>query len=357
MTELPQTIRDYEARAAEVMDAGPHGYYAGGAGEEVTLRDNEAAWQRMALRPRYMVDVSALDRRTTLLGVERPHPLIVAPTAFHALACEPAEKATALAAGSTDTIYTLSTLASTSAEDIAVAAPDTKRWFQLYVFKDRGVTRDMVERVTELGYEALVVTIDLPALGLRERDVRNGFIVAATNSIPSARLAGERGPIGILEAAALIDPSLTWPDVEELAEWSGLPVIVKGVMVPEDARRAVEHGAAGVVVSNHGGRQLDTVLSGADALGPVVDEVGDELDVIVDGGVRRGTDVVKALALGARAVMVGRPVLWGLAVGGEEGARHVLQMLLAQFDNALALSGAPVASELDRTFVQPGPWA
>jgi 4-hydroxymandelate oxidase len=357
MTELPPTIRDYEVRAGELMEAGPHGYYAGGAGEEITLIDNEEAWQRIALRPRYMVDVSALDRRTTLLGRERPHPVIVAPTAFHSLACEAGECATARAAGATDTIYTLSTLASTSAADLAAAAPDTSRWFQLYVFKDRAVTHDMVDQVTELGYEALVVTIDLPALGLRERDVRNGFMVATANAIPSARLTGRTGPMGIRDAADLVDPSLTWPDIEAFAEQSGLPVIVKGVLVPEDARRAAEHGAAGVVVSNHGGRQLDTVLSGADALGPIVDEVGDELDVIVDGGIRRGTDIVKALALGARAVMVGRPVLWGLAVADEEGARHVLEMLLAQFDNALALSGAPVATELDRSYVQRAPWA
>ena len=202
-----------------------------------------------------------------------------------------------------------------------------------------------------------MVTIDLPVLGLRERDVRNGFMVATANAIPSAELAGQQGPMGIADAAALIDPSLTWSDIEALAEQSGLPVIVKGVLVPEDARRAVEHGAAGLVVSNHGGRQLDTVLSGADALGPIVDEAGDELDVIVDGGVRRGTDVVKALALGAKAVMVGRPLLWGLAVGEEQGARHVLEMLLAQFDNALALSGASVAADLDRSWVQSAPWA
>jgi isopentenyl diphosphate isomerase/L-lactate dehydrogenase-like FMN-dependent dehydrogenase len=354
---LPLTLADFEARAGGLMEPGPHGYYAGGAGDEITLGDNHAAWQRLAIRPRVMVDVSVRDLRTTVLGRERPHPVIVAPTAFHKLATPEGEAATARAAGAAGAVYTLSSLATTGVAALAQAAPDTSRWFQLYVFKDRGVTREIVAAAVEHGYEAIVLTVDLPVLGTRERDLRSGFVVGHATAIPMVDAAGGQGVLGIAEVAGLIDPSLTWPDVEAFAAQSGLPVIVKGVLRPEDARRAAEHGAAGVVVSNHGGRQLDTVPSGADALPPVVDEVGGELDVLVDGGIRRGTDILKALALGAGAVLVGRPVLWGLAAGGEEGARRVLEILVGEFDTALALAGVPRAADLDGSALAPAPWA
>jgi 4-hydroxymandelate oxidase len=209
------------------------------------------------------------------------------------------------------------------------------------------VTRDLVAAAVEDGFEAIVMTVDLPVFGWRERDLRSGFVVDAV--VPSL---GGRGDLTVAEIGALIDPSLTWDDVERLADECSLPVVVKGVLTPDYARRAADSGATGVVVSNHGGRQLDTVLAGAEALPAVVDEVGGELDVLVDGGVRRGTDVVKALALGARAVMVGRPVLWGLAVAGSEGVRRVLEILLAELDTSLALAGAPVAAELDATWIE-----
>jgi 4-hydroxymandelate oxidase len=353
--ELPLTIADFERRAAELLEPGPYGYYAGGAGDEITLRDNERAWQRIAIRPRVMVDVSAPDPRTTLLGRERSHPVIVAPMAFQTLAHPDGEPGTARAAADLDAIFCLSSLATTSAAEAAAAAPGATRWLQLYVFRDRAVSDELVARAAEQGYEALVLTVDLPVLGMRERDVRSGYVIDEATAIPSVR--GRAGGLKMTEIGELIDPTLTWSDVAAFAERSGLPVLVKGVLTPEDARLAAEHGAAGVVVSNHGGRQLDTVLSGADALPAIVDAVGDRLDVLVDGGVRRGTDVFKALALGARAVMVGRPVLWGLAVGGEQGARRVLEMLLADLDAALALAGVPAAAELDRRCLQPAPWA
>src|SRR5205085_4776160 len=227
----------------------------------------------------------------------------------------------------------------------------------LYVFRDRAVSEQLARDAAAHGYEALVVTVDLPVLGVRERDVRTRFEIADALSVPSVGAIGHQGPLSMLGIGELIDPSLTWADLERFAQLSDLPVLVKGVLRPEDARRAVEHGAAGVIVSNHGGRQLDTVLSGADALPAVVDEVGGEIDVLVDGGIRRGSDVVKALALGARAVLVGRPVVWGLAVGGEAGVRAVLETLLAELDVALALVGVPRAAELDRSLVAPAPWA
>jgi isopentenyl diphosphate isomerase/L-lactate dehydrogenase-like FMN-dependent dehydrogenase len=356
--ELPPTISDFERRAAEITPAGPLGYFAGGAGDEITLRDNVAAWRRLALRPRVMVDCANRDPSTTVLGRRHAHPLIVAPTAFHTLAKPDGEAATARGAASTDAVFCLSTLSSTGLGDLATRAPEARRWFQLYVLKDRGATRELVAAAVEHGYEALVLTVDVPAVwGTRERDMRTGFVLDEGTPLPNLPAGGGGGSHSMRELGALFDASLTWDDVGTFAAQSGLPVLVKGVLTAEDARHAVESGAAGIVVSNHGGRQLDTVLSGADALPGVVDEAGDELDVLVDGGIRRGTDVVKALALGARAVMVGRPVLWGLAVGGEQGVTRVLELLLAELDTALALVGAPRAEELDRRWIQPAPWA
>jgi 4-hydroxymandelate oxidase len=355
--ELPPTIYDFERRAAEIMPPSTHGYYAGGAGDEITLRANVAAWQRLALRPRVMVDCTERDPSTIVLGRAHSHPVIVAPTAFHALAMPEGETATARAAAATDTPFCLSTLSTTGVVELAAQAPEATRWFQLYVFKDRGVTREMVAAAVDNGYQALVLTVDLPVFGTRERDMRSGFVLDEATSIPNLVAAGARGTLTLKDVEALLDPSLTWEDVARFAADSGLPVLVKGVLTPDDARHALDSGAAGVVVSNHGGRQLDTVLPGADALPAIVDEVGDELDVLVDGGIRRGTDVIKALALGARAVLVGRPVLWGLAVGGEQGVRRVLELLLADIDTALALVGAPRAAELNRSWIQQAPWA
>jgi 4-hydroxymandelate oxidase len=345
--ELPETLADFERLAAERVEPGPHGYFAGGAADEHTLRASEEAWQRITIRPRVLVDVSERDPATTLLGVRRPHPLIVAPMAFHRLVHSGAEPETARGASAAGAPFCLSTLATTSPAELATAVPEAPRWFQLYVFKDRGVTADLVQSAVEHGYEAIVVTVDLPVQGRRERDLRAAFRIDA--SVPSV---GGRAGMSLPEMVEQFDASLTWDDLERLADESRLPLLVKGILTPEDARRVVASGAAGVVVSNHGGRQLDTVAATAEVLPRVVDEVGGELDVIVDGGIRRGTDVLKALALGARAVMVGRPVIWGLAVAGADGVRRVLEVLLAELDIALALAGTPMAAELDASSVE-----
>jgi isopentenyl diphosphate isomerase/L-lactate dehydrogenase-like FMN-dependent dehydrogenase len=245
-------------------------------------------------------------------------------------------------------VVCVSTFATKGVQAVADAVPEASRWFQLYVFNDRGVSRELVARAQDSGYEALVVTADLPVRGPRERELRAPI---------ASELAHAPATMTPEEFMALIDAELRWSDIEKFASETRLPVLVKGILTPQDARLAAAHGARGVVVSNHGGRQLDTTVSGADALPAVVDAVGEQIDVLVDGGIRRGTDVLKALALGARAVMVGRPVLCGLAVAGREGAQRVLDILRSEFDVALALAGAPRAAELDRSFVGPAPWA
>ncbi len=296
------------------------------------------------------MDVSQRDPQTTLLGRPRPHPVLVAPTAYHRLAHPEGEEASARGAAAADAIFCLSSLATARPADVAAAAPDGARWFQLYVFRDRGISRELLQAATDSGYEAIVVTADLPVLGIRERDVRSQYVIP--DSLANRGVMGRNGALSLLEIGELIDPTLTWSDVEEFASDCDLPVLVKGVLTPEDARLAADHGAAGVVVSNHGGRQLDTVAAGADALPAVAEAMADRIDVLVDGGIRRGTDVLKALALGASAVMVGRPVIWGLAVDGEAGVRSVLELILAEFDVALALAGVPRASALGPTCVE-----
>jgi 4-hydroxymandelate oxidase len=244
----------------------------------------------------------------------------------------------------------LSTLASVSPTELAAEVPDVSRWFQLYVFRDRSVTESLIAEAEAHGYEALVVTADRPVLGVRDRESRE----RVRGEVPFADTARSAVPT---ETGSRIDPAVTWADIGAFAADSTLPVIVKGLLTAADARLAAEHGAAGVIVSNHGGRQLDTTLSGADALPAIADAVGDSIDVLVDGGVRRGTDVVKALALGARAVLIGRPVLWGLAVGGTEGVQRVLELLLSETRVALTLTGARRAAAVDPAAVLRAPWA
>lgn len=336
------------ARAESLLGPAAYGYFAGGAGDELTLRDNTAAWSRYALRPRTLVDVSHRDLRTTLLGVERPHPILVAPMAYLRHAHADGEVAMARAAAATAATMVLSSQSTTSPAEVAAAAPEANRWFQLYVFKDRQVSTDLVAAAREGGYEALVLTVDFPVAGIRERTRASGFQVTHPVAVNSSGV-----PLTTEQLFDLHDPSLTWDDIAGFAEASGMPVVLKGILRPDDAELAVQAGVAAVIVSNHGGRQLDTVLAGADALGPIVDAIAGRLDVLVDGGIRRGWDVAKALALGADAVLVGRHLLWGLVNDGQVGVERTVQTLLSEFDNALALLGCPRAADLDRSFVQP----
>ena len=337
---------DFEARAAQLLDAGAHGYFAGGAGDELTLRDNEASWGRVALTPRVLVDVAHRDTSVTLLGRERAHPFLVAPAAYQRALHVDAELGTARAAAATGTTMVLSSQSTTDPRAVAEAMGDADRWLQLYVFRDRGLTDDLVRAARDNGYEALVITVDFPFGGRRERDRRSGWVIDHPTYVQLAA-----GPMTPAERHAMHDPTLTWDDIAAFGEASGLPVVLKGILHPADAARAVDAGVAGIVVSNHGGRQLDTVLSGADALGPVVEAVDGRIDVLVDGGIRRGWDAAKAMALGADAVLVGRPVLWGLACEGAAGAQLVLEQLVEELDETLGLLGCPRARDLDGSYV------
>jgi isopentenyl diphosphate isomerase/L-lactate dehydrogenase-like FMN-dependent dehydrogenase len=342
----PLNVRDYEALAAERLDAGAHGYYAGGAGDELTLRWNVEAFTRWQLRPRVLVDVAGCTTATTVLGHELSMPLIVAPVAFQRVAHPDGEVGMARAAAAAGTVMCLSTMSTSSPADVAETG--AMRWFQLYVFRDEGVTRELVRQAVDDGFTALVLTVDTPVLGRRERDHRTGF------TIPDGVEVGSLGRGGVtpLEAFSWISQSVSWRDLDRLASETGLPVLVKGVLTREDAALACDHGAAGIVVSNHGGRQLDGVSATIDALPEVVDAVAGRLPVLVDGGVRRGTDVVKALALGAEAVLAGRAPLWGLAAGGEAGARHVLELLHDEILLALKLVGAASPADVTPAHVQ-----
>jgi isopentenyl diphosphate isomerase/L-lactate dehydrogenase-like FMN-dependent dehydrogenase len=352
--ERTVNVADFEALAEATLDAGAFGYFAGGAGDERTLRENVAAWGRLRLRPRVLVDVGATSAATTVLGTPVSMPLLVAPTAFHRVAHPDGEEGTARAAAAAGTIMCLSTLATAQPADVAAAAPGAPRWFQLYVFRDRGVTRALAEAAVAAGFGAIVLTVDAPRLGRRERDLRTAFRIPDEALVPSVAAAeGVWRGATPLEALSHIDPSLSWRDLEQLVSDSPLPVVVKGVQTAEDAALACDHGAAALVVSNHGGRQLDDVAPTMELLPEVVDAVGGRIEVLVDGGLRRGGDVVKALALGARAVLVGRPVLWGLAVGGEAGARRVLELLRDEIELALALVGCASPDAVTAAHVTP----
>jgi isopentenyl diphosphate isomerase/L-lactate dehydrogenase-like FMN-dependent dehydrogenase len=331
----PVNVRDYERLADQKLDANAHAYLMGGADDEVTLRDNLAAFERRKLRPRVLVDVGNVSTATTVLGTEIALPVLIAPVAIQRLAHPDGEQAVARAAGAAGTIMCLSSVATCAPRDL----PSGKRWFQVYIWRDRAKTEAAIEEAIESGFAALVLTVGVPYLGRRERDVRVDFKVPGHLTV-QGDMFGEA-----------FDATVSWRDLEWLAAY-GLPVVLKGILTAEDAVLACEHGAAAVVVSNHGGRQLDGVPASLDALEEVVEAVGDRAEVLLDGGVRRGTDVLKSLALGARAVLIGRPMLWGLAAAGEEGVTDVLRMFQEEIELGLALLGCTSPAEVGRAHVQ-----
>lgn len=353
----PINLFDYETIAAARLDPMAYDYYRSGAHDEVTLHENHAAYDRIALRYRVLVDVATRDPSTMLLGRRHPLPIITAPTAFAGMAHADGELAVARAAAAAGVTMTLSTLASRSIEEVADTG--VPRWFQLYVYKDREATRALIHRAEASGYEALVLTVDAPLLGRRERDVRNRFRLPPGVTAKNLVNAGmENLPSDMAESglavyfATLLDASLSWRDLDWLAAQTRLPVVVKGIVRDDDALRALDSGAAGIVVSNHGGRQLDTSLPTIEALPDVAEAVAGRAPVLVDGGIRRGTDVVKAIALGANAVLVGRPIVWGLAAAGEKGVRDVLSILRDELDLAMALCGCTDVDQISGDLVR-----
>jgi len=346
------TIADFEQAALARLDAMAREYLIGGAGDEITLRRNRTALDALLLAPRVMRDVSRIDTRVTLLGREHALPLVLAPTGYHGLYHEGGECETARGAATANVTMTVSSVATTPLDQVA-AASDAKFWYQIYCQRDREWTLDQIRIAEANGYEAFVLTVDTPVLGARDREKRAGFHLP-----PPYRMANFPPLVGDYSANAHHDPhdiynpfldaSLTWKDFRWLRAQTRLPVMVKGVLSAADAVLAADHGAAGVIVSNHGGRNLDTVPATIEALPAIAAAVGDRVPVLLDGGIRRGTDVVKALALGARAVLIGRPMVYGLTVGGAAGVARVVELLALELRQAMALLGVASVDAIDR---------
>lgn len=344
------SLRDVELRARQLLDGAVYDFFAGGAGDEVTVRANEAAFARIGLLPRVLRGVADRSLEVDLLGSRTRMPVLIAPTAFHRLAHPDGEGATARAAAAAGVIMIVSMASTTAIEDIAKAAAGVgacQLWLQLYLQPDLGFTEALVHRAEAAGCSAIVVTVDSPVFGRRERDLRNGF-ADLPGGLCCEHLRSADGTVRHIEFRA----DLSWPHVEWLRGVTGLPIVVKGVVHPADALTALEHGVDAVVVSNHGGRQLDTVPAAVELLPAIAAATGGRLPLLLDGGIRRGTDVVKALALGASAVGIGRPVLWALACGGERGVAQVLDLLRVEVDQAMALCGCRSPAEIGPDLVR-----
>lgn len=339
------SLDGFEPLARERMEPAAFGYVAGGSWDEVTLRENVDAWQRRRFRPRVLVDLRSLDVSGTFLGRPSALPVAVAPMALHGLAHPEGELATARAAAAASVPFCLSTSSSRTIEEVAAAAPDAERWFQLYLVHDLDYSRGLVERAAAAGYRALVLTVDLPVLGYRERDRRTGFVMPPMGNLVDAP-AAPRGRYGEIEGQGSM--GLTWADLATVRGWSSMPLVLKGILTAEDARLAVEHGADAIVVSNHGARQLDRSPATVDVLEEVVDAVEGRIPVWVDGGIRRGLDVMIARALGAEGVLLGRPLLWALAAGGQAGVERAFAIIREELGIALPILGVAGLDDVTR---------
>ncbi|MCA9918975.1 MAG: alpha-hydroxy-acid oxidizing protein [Anaerolineales bacterium] len=340
-------IYDYEKAAAEKMPSAFHEYYAGGVADNLTLQENRAAFDRIKLLPRIFRDVSQISLETVIGGAKRPSPFLIAPAAMHKLGHPDGELATARAAASFGMLQILSTLSSVAVEEVTAVSHPV--WFQLYIFRDRGWSAEIVQRAVAAGCQALVVTVDVPVQGLRENLHRINFAFPDDIPVPNLVRAGQsqHDNSSLLKLVNdNFDPGLTWADIEWLRGLTDLPIWVKGILRADDAQRAVQAGVDGIMVSNHGGRQLDTAVTPIEALPAVKTAVGNSVELILDGGIRRGTDALKALALGANGVALARAPLWGLAVDGEAGVRHVLQILHDELANVMAQCGCTAVAEL-----------
>jgi 4-hydroxymandelate oxidase len=348
------SLRDMAIEAQRRLDPAVYDYFAGGSDDEFTVVANEAAFAHIGLLPRVLRGAGPANLETTLLGCHLSMPVLIGPTAFHRLAHPEGERATARAAAAAGTIMIVSMASTVGIEEVAAAAREaadgeTNIWFQIYLQPDLGFTESVIRRAEAAGCSALVVTVDSPTFGRRERDLRNGF-----NDLPSGMCCENlREPINGGEARKIVfSPELSWKDIDWLRNLTDLKIVLKGVVHPEDAKVAVRHGADALMVSNHGGRQLDTVPATIDLLPAIVDAVDGRIPLLLDGGIRRGTDALKALALGADAVAIGRPVLWGLALSGEAGVVQVLEMLRSELDRALTLCGCSSVRDVTPDLLQ-----
>lgn len=351
-------ISDYARSARATLPKGVLDYYEGGALDEITLRENTAGWDRLKLYYHVLAGVGPRGMRTTVLGQSISMPIAIAPTAFHKLACVEGEIAAAKAAKAAGTLFILSSLSNTAMEAVFPEAT-SPRWFQLYIYRGREITRALVQRAEAAGAEAIVLTVDAPGLGTRERDMRNRFTLPDGLCVENLSPLG-KGKMPEVSGSGLaayvrdnFKSDLSFDDLDWLCGCTRLPVVVKGVCRGDDAKKCVEHGAKALVVSNHGGRQLDTAPATCEVLPQVAEAVGDGCEIYVDGGIRRGSDVLKAIALGARAVLIGRPILWGLTVAGEQGATHALEILRRELDEAMLLCGCTKLSDIKASLLRP----
>ena len=348
------TVSDFEPLAKQRMSHMAYEYVSGGAGDEITLRDNIQAYERLRLHPRVLVDVSQLDTRTTVLGQPLDFPILMAPTAYHRIMHPEGELATVRGAAKAGAQMIASSFATTTIEDMSRAAK-SPLWFQLYCVRDRGFTKNLVQRAENAGCRALFITVDTPVTGNRHRETRVGFALppgidrANYRDLGGTASTTSHRPSEREIYSVVLDPTLTWKEIEWIRSFARVPVVIKGVLSPLDAAKALSTGVAAIAVSNHGARNLDTVPATIDALPRIADAVKGELPLFVDGGVRRGTDVLKALALGASAVLVGRPYLYGLAAQGADGVSTVMTMLRTEFEMAMALAGRRTIKEIDRS--------
>ncbi len=355
MENLPADLGQLEVEAAERLTPFAWEYLSRGFAGNVTRTANVDAWVRRRLRPHVLRDMSDAHTRTTVLGIEVPSPVLVAPTAMHRFFCDDGELATARGAASVGTVYIVSMAATTSIEDVAAAAPGAPRWAQMYMLRDRGRTRMLAGRAREAGYRAIVASVDGAAVPREGRPAEQSLTPPDWFRFPNLASPDDPESADLMGLVGDFDTTVTFDDVALFAEWSALPVVVKGVLRGDDAERCVDAGAAAIAVSNHGGRTMDGILATADALAEIVDAVDGRAEVYVDGGIRHGADVVKAIAMGARAVLIGRPVLWGLSVAGDVGVAHVLTTLTNQFASAMVFCGAHRVEELTPDLVTVAP--
>lgn len=338
-------IFDYERAASACMDPAFHAYFDGGAADNITRDDNRAAFNRIRLLPRVFRDVSALTTSTTVAGHQLTFPVMTAPTAMNKLAHEDGELGVARAAKAQGIVQIVSTMSTYAIEDITAVGHDV--WFQLYLFRDREASKVIVQRAEQAGCKALVLTVDVPMIGLRKSLARSNFHSPANMPFPNLMRTKSDGKQELIATMAdQIDPSLTWDALDWLRSITNLPIWVKGILRPDDAQLAVQAGVDGIIVSNHGGRQLDTAIASIDALPAIVQAVGSDVPLMMDGGIRRGSDILKAIALGAQAVLLGRAPLWGLAINGEAGVFKVLDILQKEFENVMAQCGCASVAEI-----------